>query len=165
MTVAADAHAKDCLRVTAAEARRCRAQAALMMRQMLSGTRLLERRQAAREEALQALEPGPCSAARRPLVQGRLGAGASGSCHTGTRADRGGAVYRTLPRPCRAHLGGRRAAGQYGVWPAGVSIVAGIVRSTAPICKRTVRRKPVRLAQRAVRPALLRQAPKSAPEH
>jgi hypothetical protein len=57
VTVAADAHAKDCLRLTAAEARRCRAQAALMMWQMLSGTRLLERRQAAREEALQALEP------------------------------------------------------------------------------------------------------------
>jgi hypothetical protein len=44
------------------------------------------------------------------------------------------------------------------------SMVAGIVHGTAPICKRTVRRKPIRLAQRAVRPALLRQAPTSAPQ-
>jgi hypothetical protein len=58
-TVAANAHAKECLRLAAAaaqdqvEARRCRAQAVLMMRQMQSGTRLLERRLAAREKALE----------------------------------------------------------------------------------------------------------------
>ncbi|HET7880406.1 MAG TPA: hypothetical protein VFL55_05930 [Acetobacteraceae bacterium] len=61
--VGAGAHARECFRLAAAagddhaEGRRCRAQAGLMMRQAQSGTRLLERRQAAREKALKALEP------------------------------------------------------------------------------------------------------------
>jgi hypothetical protein len=61
--VAAGAHAKECFHLSGAagddhaEARRCRAQAALMMREAQSGTRLLQRRQAEREKALKALEP------------------------------------------------------------------------------------------------------------
>jgi hypothetical protein len=63
--VAADFHAKDALRAAAAalavddapEARRCRAQAASMMRQMHGGVRTLLRMQAERHKAEDALRP------------------------------------------------------------------------------------------------------------
>jgi hypothetical protein len=61
--VGANAHAKDSLRLAAAagqdvwEARRCRAQAAVMMRHMQSGLRALERRQQTREKAEDAMHP------------------------------------------------------------------------------------------------------------
>ena len=63
--VAADFHAKDALRSAAAalavndapEARRCRAQAASMMRQMHAGVRTLQRMQAERHKAEDALRP------------------------------------------------------------------------------------------------------------
>src|SRR5271166_2745657 len=63
--VAADFHAKDALRAAAAalavddapEARRCRAQAASMMRQMHAGVRTLQRMQAERHKAEDALRP------------------------------------------------------------------------------------------------------------
>jgi hypothetical protein len=61
--IAADAQAKHCLGLavapgTAPEAAvRCRAQASAMMRHMQCGLRALERRQAAREKALAALQP------------------------------------------------------------------------------------------------------------
>jgi hypothetical protein len=61
--VGADAQAKECFRLavvpgTTPEAAHChRAQAAVMMRHMQSGLRMLERRQAAREKALAALQP------------------------------------------------------------------------------------------------------------
>jgi hypothetical protein len=63
--VAADFHAKDALRGAAAalavddapEARRCRAQAASMMRQMHAGVRTLQRMQAERHKAEDALRP------------------------------------------------------------------------------------------------------------
>jgi hypothetical protein len=63
--VAADFHAKDALRAAAAalavedapEARRCRAQAASMMRQMHAGVRTLQRMQAEREKAETAMRP------------------------------------------------------------------------------------------------------------
>lgn len=59
----ADAHAKDCLRLAvkagteAAEARRCRAQAISMMRQMQSGLRTLQRMQATKAKAEAAMQP------------------------------------------------------------------------------------------------------------
>src|SRR6187455_1015960 len=62
--VAADAHAMDALRQAAqatadpAEAHRCRAQAASMMRQMQTGMRVLERRQAVRDKAIAEMQPG-----------------------------------------------------------------------------------------------------------
>jgi hypothetical protein len=61
--VAADAQAADCLRSAAAsghdasEARRCRAQAGMMMRHADSALRSLERRQAARDKALAEMHP------------------------------------------------------------------------------------------------------------
>jgi hypothetical protein len=61
--VGADAHAKDSLRLAVvagtdtAEARRCRAQAISMMRQMQSGLRTLQRMQAAKEKAEAAMQP------------------------------------------------------------------------------------------------------------
>jgi len=61
--VGANAHAKECLRLAAAagqdiwEARRCRAQAAVMMRHMQNGLRALERRQQTREKAEDAMHP------------------------------------------------------------------------------------------------------------
>jgi len=61
--VTADAHAKDSLREAVAPgqdpatARRCRAQACAMMRQMQSGLRTLQRTQAAREKAEAATDP------------------------------------------------------------------------------------------------------------
>jgi hypothetical protein len=61
--VAANAHAMDSLRLAVQPgvdpdaARRCRAQASSMMRQMQSGMRALERRQAAHEKAEAALQP------------------------------------------------------------------------------------------------------------
>jgi hypothetical protein len=61
--VGANAHAKESLRLAAAagqdvwEARRCRAQAAAMMRCMQNGLRALERRQQTREKAEDAMHP------------------------------------------------------------------------------------------------------------
>ncbi|MEJ0016903.1 MAG: hypothetical protein WDN25_10080 [Acetobacteraceae bacterium] len=61
--VAADAHAKDCLRLavqpaaSADDARRCRAQAVSMMRQMQGGLRALMRRQAEQDKAETAMRP------------------------------------------------------------------------------------------------------------
>ena len=59
----ADAHAADCLRLAMRpgidpdEMRRCRAQAAMMMRQAQSGVRTLQRMQAVREKAEAAMQP------------------------------------------------------------------------------------------------------------
>src|SRR6185295_755518 len=61
--VAADAHAKDCLRLAvgpeqdAETARRCRGQAAAMMRLMQSGLRALQRTQAMREASATSANP------------------------------------------------------------------------------------------------------------
>ena len=72
-TVAADVHSKDCLRAASRpgldpdQQRRCRAQAATMMRAMQTGVRLLQRTQALREKAEAAHQPRR-HGARRLLV-------------------------------------------------------------------------------------------------
>ena len=73
--IAADSHAKECLRLAAqasndvTAASRRRAQFAVMMRQMQSALRTLQRTQAARQKPDAA--PAPDESSRLPLPKGR----------------------------------------------------------------------------------------------
>ena len=137
VVIAADAYAKHCFRLAAAPgaapeaAHGCRAQAASMMRLMQGGLRALERRQAAREKALSALQPAAMERAgywfRESIVPDPAPSPARGRTARAGRPPgpaplrgphRGRAVRHHLPRPRHPHPRARRPAGALRLRPA-----------------------------------------------
>jgi hypothetical protein len=136
VVVTADAYAKDCFRLAAAPgaapeaAYRCRAQAASMMRHMQGGLRALERRQAAREKALSALQPAAMERAgywfRETTIPDPAPSPAPAEPPAPAGPDpaplrgphRGRAVLHHLPRSRHPHPCARRPAGAARLRPA-----------------------------------------------
>ncbi len=119
--VTAEAHARDCLRLAAkycndvTTALRCRAQFAVMMRQMQSALRTLQRMQAARQDTDAASAPGddqrPQPTSPRPDERQAIPDPAVPDRRSATRPAEGGRrLCRAAPAPCRPRPRRRRAA-------------------------------------------------------
>jgi hypothetical protein len=130
--VGANAHAMDCLRLAVQpreqpeDVRRCRAQAALMMRQMHSGLRALQRMQAAREKA-----EAPMRAAARAVGEDRA-APVDAPPHADIAAEADQYVIHHRKRAALIRALGRLPDKlDFGPMPA--ALVSAIVNGTSPI--------------------------------
>jgi len=136
--VGADAHAADCLRlavrpgIDADEVRRCRAQAAMMMRQAQSGVRTLLRMQAVREKAEAAMQPAAMERAGywfRDVSVPEAEAAPEPVADVAVEAEQYARIYPARARRIRA-LGGLPERLDFG--PPSAELVRAIVMGSSP---------------------------------
>jgi hypothetical protein len=153
--VEADAHAMDCLRLAVQagqqpeDVRRCRAQAATMMRHMQSGLRALQRTQSMREKAEATMHPAAMDRAgywfrdaSPPLPPSPAQADAPQPADL-TDAEQYAAVYPDRAARIRAH-GGLPMRLDFG--PPDPAVVDALVNGTSPILRALDHRPPAAAA-------------------